>query len=529
MTDILIPPWLNIARVNYSPVTNVGVSQPPYGGITRTAAYDRGRMRASMEFTAVGGSSTQLERGTLEATLSRAGRADRVVFGNPAFRIRGSFPTSELLTNNTFASGVTGWTQLSPVFTVADRVARITRIGFTTSVDTLSQATAITGLTQYAPYVCRSFDVIGRGTWTPGVQLGSVFATNDYGLSTASGGGMKTLMVVVPATSAHFGLVDFQSTDNQAGDYYEVPYTSMARCALVDAGVNLLLRSDEFDNATWTKANATVGANAIAAPDGTTTADSLIDNATSATHRFIQAVTVTSAAQDMQCTFAVKAGSRNFCKIDLTTGTGNAAAFINLTTGAVSNVSASTSFSNARAFAASFGDGWWRFSLVARKISSETSVNVQVNSSDSSTTATYSGASDAALYVWRGTASLSGVPARLVQTTTAATSGETQRANGLHLKGLPDSTNGLLLKGDAVEVVTASRGGEYKIVTAALNSDASGLGYLQVAPAVRISPSDNAAVIIQFPMGRFISLSDAESWNTDPGIITTASAEFIEA
>jgi hypothetical protein len=38
---------------------------------------------------------------------------------------------------------------------------------------------------------------------------------------------------------------------------------------------NLFLRSQEFDNADWNKSSATVTANAIAAPDGTTTADLL--------------------------------------------------------------------------------------------------------------------------------------------------------------------------------------------------------------------------------------------------------------
>jgi hypothetical protein len=48
------------------------------------------------------------------------------------------------------------------------------------------------------------------------------------------------------------------------------------------AYTNLLLRSQEFDNAAWGKLNATVTANAIAAPDGTTTADRLVSSASGA-------------------------------------------------------------------------------------------------------------------------------------------------------------------------------------------------------------------------------------------------------
>ena len=42
------------------------------------------------------------------------------------------------------------------------------------------------------------------------------------------------------------------------------------------AVTNLVLRSEEFNNAAWTKTSATVTANAATAPNGTLTADKLI-------------------------------------------------------------------------------------------------------------------------------------------------------------------------------------------------------------------------------------------------------------
>ena len=47
---------------------------------------------------------------------------------------------------------------------------------------------------------------------------------------------------------------------------------------------NLLLYSQEFDNAYWAKQNTTVIANAISAPDGTTTADNLDDGVETGSH-----------------------------------------------------------------------------------------------------------------------------------------------------------------------------------------------------------------------------------------------------
>jgi hypothetical protein len=116
----------------------------------------------------------------------------------------------------------------------------------------------------------------------------------------------------------------------------------------------------------------------------------------------------------------------------------------------------------------------------------------------------------------------------LVQTTTTATSGTAQTGNGLHIKGLPASTNGLLLPNDEFEIITAL-GSELKITQAALNSDAAGLGYLQFGPPIRGVLADNAPVIVHEPMGYFMFAGDAVGWDHDPAIITTASAEFEEA
>ena len=47
---------------------------------------------------------------------------------------------------------------------------------------------------------------------------------------------------------------------------------------------NLLQRSEEFDNAYWSVARATITANSLAAPNGTVTADSLVEDTTSNSH-----------------------------------------------------------------------------------------------------------------------------------------------------------------------------------------------------------------------------------------------------
>jgi len=62
------------------------------------------------------------------------------------------------------------------------------------------------------------------------------------------------------------------------------------------ASTNLALRSEEFDNASWSKSNATTGSNLAIAPDGTLSGDSIIDDTSNASHRVSQDYTVSSGA-----------------------------------------------------------------------------------------------------------------------------------------------------------------------------------------------------------------------------------------
>ena len=76
---------------------------------------------------------------------------------------------------------------------------------------------------------------------------------------------------------------------------------------------NLLLYSQELDNAAWTKgANVTVTANAAAAPDGTVTADLVVSSASadSSTNQVFQQVTVASS-QTYTASFWVRAAGAN--------------------------------------------------------------------------------------------------------------------------------------------------------------------------------------------------------------------------
>lgn len=144
-----------------------------------------------------------------------------------------------------------------------------------------------------------------------------------------------------------------------------VVYLDPANVKGYDEYENLRLYSEQFDNSAWTKSNATITANSTIAPDGTQTADALIENTTqSVGHAVSQGITyVTNQTYTASCYFKSYPGpiTRNV-RLQL----GNASVFgtdtyinINLQTGTISASSGSPSDTNIT----NMGNGWYRASI----------------------------------------------------------------------------------------------------------------------------------------------------------------------
>jgi hypothetical protein len=121
------------------------------------------------------------------------------------------------------------------------------------------------------------------------------------------------------------------------------------------AVTNLLLRSEEFDNASWSKTTATVTANAAIAPNGTLTADKLItDSGASGGRVSVSISLVIGSATTLSC-FA-KQGETSLFGLFVSDGVTGRAVDFDLATGTISGaVSAGLVASIQPA-----GDGWYR-------------------------------------------------------------------------------------------------------------------------------------------------------------------------
>ena len=106
------------------------------------------------------------------------------------------------------------------------------------------------------------------------------------------------------------------------------------------AFTNLLSFPNDFDNAAWTKSNGSITADVATAPDGTMTADKLVENTSSGvTHYIAQTSSALTSGQVVTWSCSIKAAERTevmFRIFAVGAFTSNRLCYVNLLTGSVS-------------------------------------------------------------------------------------------------------------------------------------------------------------------------------------------------
>jgi hypothetical protein len=153
-----------------------------------------------------------------------------------------------------------------------------------------------------------------------------------------------------------------------------------------------VLRSQEFDSASWTKTGASISANAVVAPDGTLTADKIVENSASSGHDAHQAITTVVGLQYTYSIY-VKAAERTYVQLQFFDGTTNVFPIFNLTDGTKSVDNGIGSNWTATALSG----GWWRFSLTVTCAATGGSIYVYAATA---LTNTYLGDGASGIYVW---------------------------------------------------------------------------------------------------------------------------------
>jgi hypothetical protein len=158
------------------------------------------------------------------------------------------------------------------------------------------------------------------------------------------------------------------------------------------AVTNLLLRSEEFDNAYWVKTNSSITQNAISAPNGTVTAEKIIEAAVTGFHYVVPSPssTVLSGATVITSVYAKSAERTGLGIFPYSSAAG---ARFNLANGTVISQD-----SGVTAAIASVGDGWYRCS--AAITAPGTSAGPWLLTLNSANATNYTGDGTSGIYLW---------------------------------------------------------------------------------------------------------------------------------
>jgi hypothetical protein len=198
---------------------------------------------------------------------------------------------------------------------------------------------------------------------------------------------------------------------------------------------NLLVRSEEFDNASWgVKTNLSVSANAVTAPNGTLTADKLVENSANAEHFIPQTVYGLNLANVHAFSVYLKSAERSHARVRLGASGNFVDVVINLSTGGLDTPATGGTGSAPIANATSVGDGWFRVSISGTNlgISGQLVANVTIHNG---TTTSYQGDGTSGIYIWGAQLEVGSAVTPYIQSpsvfTSRASSGTYVGGNGL--------------------------------------------------------------------------------------------------
>ena len=236
----------------------------------------------------------------------------------------------------------------------------------------------------------------------------------QYGLEPKS---ITQMYDVVRASTATY--VDATGKIRTAGvNEPRIDYSSgQGRLLVEEARTNLLTRSEAFSNSVWVRNNVSVTANAIVSPDGTLTADKLVETSTTNIHTLNQPLPSSSGTY----TFSVfiKASEKNNVRVDISDGaTAAVGGVFNLSTGTSSLVTGG-SWTNISTSSVQYPNGWWKCVVTATQ-GGGTVVNPRINLLDANGIPNYLGDGTSGIYIWGAQLEQGSTPSSYIPTEASA-------------------------------------------------------------------------------------------------------------
>jgi hypothetical protein len=199
---------------------------------------------------------------------------------------------------------------------------------------------------------------------------------------------------------------------------------------------NVQTYSEDFSNAIYIKIGATVTTNAIAAPDGNTTADKLVEDTSTGLHA-IDIINPPVTLADYTISVFVKAAERSKFQISEVFTVGGNVTF---------DLTAVTATSTAPAKNGkieNYGNGWYKCSATWPNLTGA-STQILFTILNNSGASSYTGTSGSGLYLWGAQLELGSYSTSYIPTTTAAVTRNADVINKTSVSSLIGQTEGTL-------------------------------------------------------------------------------------
>jgi hypothetical protein len=271
---------------------------------------------------------------------------------------------------------------------------------------------------------------------------------------------------------------------------------------------NLFLYTEQFDNAYWAKGAVSITANSVVAPDGYTTADTLVEDTANSVHQMTRVISATEGLTYTLSVYMKAQSARNF-RVFLPSGIFGVecGAIFNPSDGSVVSVQGGA-ITNVQ----SVGNGWFRVSISKTATATATaSMSYRLLSGG---TNVYLGDGVSGVYLW-GAQFETGPTATTYQGVVDAygpfVNGAGQTGDTLVIDGCSPNVTGFLLPGDYIQIGSASATQLYKVLTQ-VDTDGSGGATLDIWPDLRSSPANDAVVVVANTKGRFRLRENVQQW-----------------
>jgi hypothetical protein len=196
------------------------------------------------------------------------------------------------------------------------------------------------------------------------------------------------------------------------------PSTLAAQGFLIEeARTNLVLQSADFST-TWTVTGATITTNSTTSPDGTSNADSLVEDGTTGLHLTQQFITFANATT-YTVSLYVKASTRTWVQVLLPSAafTASQGGFFNLS--GAGSLGTTIGSPTSRTITA-ISNGWYRITVTATSTAAAGG-NVAITAASADNTASYAGSSGStALFLFGAQLEAGAFPTSYIPTTTTA-------------------------------------------------------------------------------------------------------------